>query len=111
MHISRTILRTAAICALLFCVIPALPSLAHKVNVFAYTEGDKIMVETYFADGKPVENGKIVIFSSSGGKLLEGTTGKEGKASFPIPMKDDLRIEVDGSLGHKASYILKKGEM
>ncbi len=110
MHL-QSILRTAALCALLFCITPALPALAHKVNVFAYTEGDKIMVETYFADGKPVGNGKIAIFSSSGAKLLEGTTNKEGKANFSIPARDDLRIEVNASLGHKASYILKKGEM
>ena len=29
------------------------PALAHKVNVFAYAEGDKVHTQSYFNDGSP----------------------------------------------------------
>lgn len=86
-------------------------ALAHKMNVFAYAEGGKVFVEAYFADGKPVADGKVTVFSSGGEKLFEGTTGKDGKTVFPVPAKDDLKIEVDGSLGHKGAFTLKKDEL
>ncbi|MCE5333871.1 MAG: carboxypeptidase regulatory-like domain-containing protein [Desulfobacteraceae bacterium] len=98
-------------CILLYLLFAASPAVAHKVNVFAYAEGGRLMVETYFADGKPVENAKIAVLSSDGRKLLEGTAAKDGTASFPVPAKDDLTIEVDASLGHKASFMLRKDDL
>lgn len=102
-----------------FCILLAAVSilafassaLAHKLNVFAYAEAGKVFVEVYFADGKPVENGKVAVFSNNGQKIFEGTTGKDGKSSFPIPAKDDLKIEVDASLGHKNTFTLRKEEL
>ena len=84
---------------------------AHKVNLFAYVENGKILVETYFPDGKAVEQGGIEILDSQGQKVGEGVTDKEGKCVLPIPKKDDLTIVINASMGHKNTFILKKSEL
>ncbi|MFV0438159.1 MAG: carboxypeptidase regulatory-like domain-containing protein [Desulfopila sp.] len=101
-----TVLTLAAITFL------AAPAMAHKVNIFAYAEGDTVYTESYFPDGKTVDSGTIEVMDSSGKKILEGKTDKAGQFSFPAPRpKEDLTIVIDASMGHKNSYLLKKSEM
>ena len=88
------------------------PALAHKVNVFAYVENGTVYAESYFPDGKKVEEGAIEVFDKAGNKVAEGKTDQDGRFSFPLPAaKDDLNIVVNASMGHKASFLLKKSEM
>jgi nickel transport protein len=98
---------------LFFLLLPlfAEPAFAHKVNVFAYAEGGKIYIESYFPDGKSVEGGRIEILDSQNQKVAEGVTDKEGKCVLPVPKKDDLTIVIDASMGHKNSFLLKKSEL
>ena len=84
---------------------------AHKVNVFAYAEGETIHTESYFADGKVVEGAVIEVFDSGGDKLLEGKTNEEGKFSFQISKKEDLTIVINASMGHRNEYTIKQDEM
>lgn len=84
---------------------------AHKVNIFAYVEGDTIYTESYFPDGKKVEGGIVEVYDSQGNKLLEGRTNKDGQFNFKLPKKDDLKIVLTATMGHKASYILSKDEL
>jgi nickel transport protein len=65
---------------------------AHKVNVFAYSEGNTIFTESYFPDGRKVQGGKIEVYDSAGAKLLEGTNDEKGVFNFKPPKKDDLKI-------------------
>jgi len=87
------------------------PALGHKVNVFAYVEDGTVYAESYFPDGKPVDDGTIEVFDSSDNKLLEGKTDKEGKFSFKLPKKEDLTIVINASMGHRNTYLLRKEEM
>ena len=96
---------------LFLLLLSAGPALAHKVNVFAYVEDGTVYTESYFPDGKPVENGTIEVFNADNTKLLEGKTDKEGKFSFKLPKKEDLTIVINASMGHRNSYLLKKSEM
>ena len=84
---------------------------AHKVNIFAYVEGDMVCTESYFPDGRKVEGGVIEVYDSQGNRLLEGKTNKEGLFDFKIPKKDDLKIVLIASMGHKNSYTLSASEM
>jgi nickel transport protein len=95
----------------LAAMIFAGPALAHKVNIFAYVEGGKIHTESYFPDGKPVEQGGIEILDSQGQKVAEGVTDNEGKCVLPIPKKDDLTIVINATMGHKNTFLLKKSEL
>jgi nickel transport protein len=86
-------------------------AMAHKVNLFAYVEGDKVYTESYFADGTPVEGGKVLVYDSQDKLLLEGVTDKKGLFSFGVPKIDDLTIVIDATMGHKNSFKLKKEEL
>ena len=86
-------------------------ALAHKVNIFAYVDNGVVYTESYFPDGRPVENGAVEVYDSQGHKLLEGVSDKEGLFSFNIPKKDDLTIVINASMGHKNNYFLKKAEI
>lgn len=90
----------------LFVMITSSNIFAHKVTIFAYAEGDTVYTESYFSDGKKVKGGTIVVYDSQGNKLLEGKTNKDGLFNFKPPKKDDLKIILNASLGHKNSYIL-----
>jgi len=85
---------------------------AHKVNIFAYVEGDKVYTESYFNDGKKCIESKIEVFDNRGNKLLEGLTDEEGAFSFGIPPGDgDLKIVLTASMGHRAEYIIRADEL
>ena len=85
---------------------------AHRVNVFAYVEGEKIYTESYFNDGKKCINSKIEVFDNRGNKLLEGLTDKEGEFSFEVPSEDgDLKIVLTASMGHRAEYSISADEI
>lgn len=84
---------------------------AHKVNVFAYVEGETVYTESYFPDGRPVTGGKIEVLDNTKQKLLEGTTDEQGLFSFPLTTKGDLTIVINATMGHKNSYLLKESEM
>ena len=92
-------------------LICAVPSWAHKVNIFAYVEGGKIYSESYFPDGQPVEGGTVEILDSQDQKVAEGLTDKEGKCVLPVPKKDDLTVVINASMGHKNTFKLKKSEL
>ena len=47
-----------------------IPALAHKVNIFAYIEGEKVYTESYSNDGKKCVNSKIEVFDINEVKLL-----------------------------------------
>lgn len=88
---------------------------AHKVNIFAYVEGDKVYTESYFNDGKNCVDSKIEVFDNQGNKLLEGLTDEEGMFSFKIPLEDvidgNLKIILTASMGHRAEYIIRADEL
>jgi nickel transport protein len=86
-------------------------ALAHRVNLFAYVEAGKIYTESYFPDGIPVENGKVLVYDSQNKQLLEGVTDKKGLFSFTVPKLDDLTIVIEATMGHKNSFKLKKSEV
>jgi len=102
--------RTVAVCMLVSLLFGG-TALAHKVNLFAYVEAGKVHTESYFPDGRPVEDGKVLVYDSGDALLLEGRTDQEGLFSFPIPKVDDLKIVIDASMGHKNSFELKKVEV
>lgn len=101
----------AIVLAILGLLLFSTTAMAHKVNVFAYTEGGRVYTESYFPDGSPVEGGKILVYDSQNKLLLEGVTDKSGLYDFAIPKIDDLRIVIEATMGHRNSFKLKKSEV
>ena len=60
---------------------------AHRVNLFAWVEGDTVYVESKFSGGKKVKAGKIIVSDPQGTELLKGTTNENGEFSFKVPKK------------------------
>jgi len=84
---------------------------AHKVNIFAYAEGDTVYTESYFSDGTKVKDGVVQVYDSQGTKLLEGKTNENGEFNFKPLKKDDLKIVLLASMGHKNTYVLSADEL
>ena len=84
---------------------------AHKVNVFAWVEGDMVFVEGYYPGGKRAQNSLVEVYDSGGVKLLEGRTNQNGEFSFKIPGKEDLRIVLTAGMGHKNDFTLTAGDL
>jgi nickel transport protein len=86
-------------------------SLAHKVLLSAYVEGDSVFVEGGFSDGTPCKNAGIEVFDPSGKKLLEGKTNEDGEFSFKPPQKTDLKLVLNAGMGHRGEYTVPADEL
>jgi nickel transport protein len=84
---------------------------AHRVNLFAWMEGDTVYVESKFSGGKKVKAGKIVVTDPRGIELVKGTTNEEGEFSFKVPEKTDLKIVLLAGEGHRAKWIIPAAEI
>jgi nickel transport protein len=80
--------------------------LAHKVNVFAWVEGDTVFVEGYYSGNKRAQYSLIEVFNEAGAKLLEGKTDEKGEFSFKTPEKTELRIVLTAGTGHKNDFVV-----
>lgn len=84
---------------------------AHKVNMFAYVEGNKVMMEGYFADGNKPMNCEVIVTDPDKNVLVKGLTDREGKFSFDIPKVTDLRIVLNAGMGHRAEFPMSRAEL
>jgi len=78
---------------------------AHKVNVFAWTEGDTVFVEAKFAGGKKVMGAEVIVSDDNGKQLLSGKTDDNGGFSFKLP--PPLNIVVIAGMGHRGEWRLE----
>jgi nickel transport protein len=105
----------ATLTVLAFGLIVALPMVsqvwAHKVNVFAWIEGDTVFVEGYFPGGKKSQDSLVEVFNPAGTKLLQGRTNEKGEFSFKIPERTDLKIVLTASMGHKNDFTVSAGDV
>ncbi len=83
---------------------------AHRINVFAYTEGSDIVAQGYLGGKTRVVNSVIQIFDSSGNMIHEGMTNSEGiyrvSKTALGPISDQIRIVLQAGMGHQAEYLL-----
>ena len=96
----------AVLCLFLF----ASPAFAHKVNVYAYAEGEKVHVRAY-SRSAPVKNAQILVYAPDGAKIFETKTDEKGECVFDALFREDLKIEVNAGEGHIANYLLKADEL
>jgi nickel transport protein len=86
-------------------------ALAHKVNVFAWVEGDTVHVEGYYGGKKKAQNSLVEVFNGAGVKLLEGRTNEKGEFSFEPPEKTELRIVLTSGMGHMNDFIIAASDI
>ncbi|MCX8030310.1 MAG: hypothetical protein N3A59_01850 [Thermodesulfovibrionales bacterium] len=92
---------------IIFLFISPFPAKAHKVNVYAYSYGEVVHTEGYFADGSKCKGCDVVIYDSTTNKFIaEGKTDENGMFSFQKPDAYAIKIILKGGAGHQSSYLL-----
>lgn len=104
----KTSIKFAVIClslALFCCFAPQ--CFAHKLRLFAWQEGDQILGESKFPNGRAAKNiGVRVLDNTDKSQLLTTQTDESGNFSFSLPQGNhsQLEIVVDSGDGHRASW-------
>lgn len=83
---------------------------AHKVNMFAFAEGNEVFVEGYFSDGKKPKKCEVIVYNQNSKPVFKGMTNEDGQISFTNPVKGALRITLNAGEGHMAEYKLSASE-
>ena len=106
-----------AVCiALAASLCLAAVSSAHKVNIFAYVDGDSVVTDSGYSRSRRVNKGVVEVHDAASGKLLlTGTTDGEGRYTFAIPAearegKMDLLLVLKAGEGHQAEWTVKYDE-
>jgi nickel transport protein len=88
---------------------------AHNVNVYAYGEPGRIVVQGYFGGKAKAVDCAVEVLDMSGQKLGEGRTDAGGVCVFQskdLPLfQGDLRIVLHAGAGHRAEYTLPASEI
>lgn len=105
------------ISAILFsCILTCLlatSAFAHRVNIFAWIEGNTVYTESFFSSGNKAQSSTIRATDQNTGKLLaEGKTNTKGEWSFPLSAealksKDPIVITLDAGQGHASTWTLE----
>ncbi len=102
--------------AVLSILLQALPAHAHRVTIFAYTEGNEVVTESGFSSGRPCMNCPVQVEDANNGSmLLEGKTDDKGIFRFPLPKEarsatKGLQIILNAGDGHRGEWLLEPEE-
>jgi len=80
---------------------------SHKINTFAYREGNRIIGEAYFADGSPCIKCRVELYNKEGNKIFQTITDEKGRYNFVLKEKGSLKIKVIAGEGHLAEFELE----
>ena len=96
-----------------FILLGSVNAMAHRVNVFAYTSGDDIIVEGSFGDKTPAQKSKVSVYNQTTGALiLEGETDEKGIFQFARPQVDSaLKIVLVAGMGHQNYWIMTREDL
>ena len=84
---------------------------AHRVMVFGWVEGDRVMTQSKFSSNRAVKGGEISVYDSTENRILTGQTDAQGEYSFQIPTRERLRIVLATAAGHQAEWTISKKEL
>ena len=98
-----------------FILATATSALAHRVNIFAWTEGNEVVAECGFNGGNKVKQGQVVVFdAATGAKLIEGRTDDFGVYRFPVSAEGKahgVRIVIKAGEGHQNEWTVEAAEL
>jgi len=101
--------------AIALLLLSSISGWAHKLNVFAYLEGDTVVVEGYFSGNVKAQDSLVQVFDSDGKKMLEGKTDRNGMYVFKLAdlprVKGHAKIVLDAGMGHRADFTLTAADL
>ena len=104
----------AALCLLLFAVSPVS---AHRVNIFAFVDGNAVQVECGFNRSQKVRRGQVVVLdATTGATLAQGLTDDNGVFRFPVTTAireagHDLTVRIVAGEGHQNDWTVAAAEL
>lgn len=84
---------------------------AHKLNMFAYIESDKVFVEGYFTDGVKPKNSDVTVSRLDGTVIASGKTDEAGAFVFDITDRNGIKVVLNAGMGHQTEYVLTAVEL
>jgi nickel transport protein len=106
---SKALLPICLVTVGLFLIV-SLPEygLAHRLSVFAWVEGETVIVEGKLSGGKHLKKGDVYVYDGDGKLLLKTEVDNRGRATFPLPKdyETGLKIVIDAGEGHTSYWIL-----
>lgn len=102
----------ALLLALAVMVLPG-AGFAHILNVFAWVDGDEVVVEGKFNSGKRPVGGEVRVLDGYDKLLLTTELQKDGTVRLPLPddYSSGLKIELSTSFGHDSYWILTPNDI
>ena len=98
-------------CLFTLCLLWPSQAMAHRVNVFAWVEGDTVYTESKFSGGRLVNGGEVHVYDLKGNELLSGKTNAQGEFSFKIPKKTAMKIVLQAGMGHRGDWTIPLSEI
>ena len=92
-------------------------AMAHRVNVFAWVDGDEVHTESKFSGGTLVRSGGITVKDEKTGAVVnKGTTNDKGEYSFRLPegfakTGHGLIVEISAGEGHRNTWTVQPDEI
>lgn len=97
--------------ALVLILSGATAAWGHGLSVFAWVEGERVLVESKFSGGKRPVGATVQVLDPQGNTLLSGTTDAEGRWSFDLPQRTALKIVLEAGMGHRGEWTIGAAEV
>jgi nickel transport protein len=104
--------------ALFLCLLLLIPTtaLAHKVSIFAYVEGNEVVVDAFYSKSSKVNAGRIIVSDEQTKEiLLQAVTDENGALRFPVPAQalaagHNLKLKLVAGEGHQNETLVAASE-
>lgn len=83
----------------------------HRVNIFAWIEGDKVHTESKFSGGREPKNARVTVYDMNGAQILQGVTDENGFFSFKPDKWQAMRIVLTAGQGHQGEWRITEKEI
>lgn len=84
---------------------------AHKLQVFAFAEGDRISGSAYYAGGGAARGARIEVRDGDGRLVAELTPDTEGHFFYQPQAQGDYRLKALTPDGHQAEWLISADEL
>mgnify|MGYP001805897051 CR=1 FL=1 len=96
---------------LLALVTAPAPALAHKMKVFATTEGALVRGYAYFSGNSRAVEARLTITTADGQTVRDDRTDADGAFQYTARQRQDHTIQVDSGDGHVARFIIPADQL